>query len=58
MCYEKTYKASLRADIRAIEATKEIRELTDQEALDLETLYDKLDSHQSYLAEAGMAYES
>lgn len=57
MTYQ-TYKASLRESIRVIEAIKRQRPLKPVEAENLAELYDKLDTHQTYLSEAGQACNS
>ena len=55
---EKTYKQSLKENIRHIEAQKRARVLTMEEQENLAELYDKLDSHQTYLYESGEGYDS
>jgi len=52
-----SYKASLRESIHKLETANKQRPLTTQELIALEELYDKLDTHQTYLNESGMAYQ-
>jgi len=57
MVLNQSYKSYLRESVRKLEATKRQRSLTSTEAEALEELYDKLDCHQTYTNESGMAYE-
>ena len=53
-----SYKASLRESIRRLEEAKRQRPLRQEEFEALSELYDKLDCHQTYLGESGVAYEA
>ena len=55
---QQSYKASLKENIRKLEATKGQRPLAQAELEALEELYNKLDCHQTYLEESGQAYGS
>ncbi len=53
-----SYKQSLKESICRLESLKRERPLATAELEALQELYDKLDSHDTYLHEAGMSYES